>query len=77
MSASNVFGVVLVGAAAFGVLASVRYLLLAYLLRDRKLAWIAAAALVVFGIVALLMADSGFAAADVARQDYPEWWRAA
>jgi hypothetical protein len=56
VSASKVLGVVLVGAVVFGVLVSVRYLLLAYLVRDWDLAWVAAAALVVFGIVALLLA---------------------
>ena len=50
MSASKVLGVVLVGTV---VLVSVRYLLLAYLLRDQVLALAAAVALVMFGIVAL------------------------
>jgi hypothetical protein len=59
MSASKVLGVVLVGAVALGVLISVRYLLFAYLFRDRVLALVAAAALVVFGIVALLLAAGG------------------
>jgi hypothetical protein len=59
VTASKVLGVVLVGAAAFGVLVSVRYLVLAWLLRDRVLALVAAAALVVFGIATLLMADAG------------------
>jgi hypothetical protein len=59
MSGSKVLGVVLVGAVALGVLISVRYLLFAYLFRDRVLALVAAAALVVFGIVALLLAAGG------------------
>jgi hypothetical protein len=59
MSGSKVLGVVMVGAVALGVLISVRYLLFAYLFRDRVLALVAAAALVVFGIVALLLAAGG------------------
>jgi hypothetical protein len=54
MSTSNVLGGVLIAAAAFGVLVSVRYLLLAWLLRDRKLALIAVAALLTFGIATLV-----------------------
>jgi len=51
----GVMGVVLLAAAVFGLLVCVRYLLLAYLLKDRVLAVIAAAALVVFVIAALVV----------------------
>jgi hypothetical protein len=57
--ASEALGVVLVGVAAFGVLVCVRYLLFAWLFRDRVLALVAAAALVVFAIAALLVAAGG------------------
>ncbi len=56
MIASRAMGVVLLAAAIVGLLVSVRYLLIAYLLRDRGLALIAAAALVVFVIAALVVA---------------------
>jgi hypothetical protein len=46
-------GVALLAAAVIGLLVSARYLLLAYLLRERGLALIAAATLVVFVIAAL------------------------
>ena len=52
-------GVALVGAAILGVLVSLRYLLLAYLVRDRGLAVLAACSLVVFGVAALLVVDGG------------------
>jgi len=61
--ASKVLGIMLVGAAAFGVLVSVRYLVLAWLMRDWGLALIAVVALFVFGIATLLMVDGAFAAA--------------
>jgi hypothetical protein len=48
-------GVVLLAAAVFGLLVCVRYLLLAYLLRDLGLALIAAAALIVYVIAALVV----------------------
>ena len=53
MIASKPMGVALLAAAAIGLLVSARYLLLAYLLRERGLALIAAATLVVFVIAAL------------------------
>ena len=59
MIASEALGVVLVAAAAFGVLVCVRYLLFAWLFRDRVLALVAAAAVVVFAIAALLVAAGG------------------
>ena len=60
MSASRaLLGVALVGAAILGVLVSLRYLMLAYLFRDRGLAVVAACALVVFGFAALLLVDGG------------------
>ena len=51
-------GVVLLAAAVFGLLVCVRYLLLAYLLRDLVLGWIVAAALVVYVIAALVVMTS-------------------
>ena len=60
MSASKaLLGVALVGAAILGVLVSLRYLMLAYLLRDRWLAVVAVCSLVVFGFAALLLVDGG------------------
>ena len=59
MIASEALGVVLVGAAAFGVLVCVRYLLFAWLFRDRVLALVAVAALVVFAFAVLLIAAGG------------------
>jgi len=61
--AAKVLGIMLVGAAAFGVLVSVRYLVLVWLMRDWVLALIAVAALVVFGNATLLIVDGAFAAA--------------
>ena len=48
-------GVVLLAAAVLGLLVCVRYLLLAYLFRDRLLALIAGAALIVYVIAALVV----------------------
>ncbi len=48
-------GVVLLAAAVLGLLVCVRYLFLAYLLKDRVLAVIAAAALLVYVIAALVV----------------------
>jgi hypothetical protein len=48
-------GIVLMGAAALGVLVSARYLLLALVLKDRVLGLIAAAGIVVFGIAAVVL----------------------
>jgi membrane protein YdbS with pleckstrin-like domain len=48
-------GVALLLAAILGLLVSVRYLLLAYLLRDRELALIAVAALIVFVVAGLVV----------------------
>ena len=60
MSAARaVLGVALVGAAILGVVVSLRYLVHAYLLRDRGLAVVAACALVVFGLAALLLVGGG------------------
>ena len=60
MSASKaLLGVALVGAAILGVLVSLRYLVLAYLLREWGLAVVAAGALVVFGFAALLLVGGG------------------
>jgi hypothetical protein len=50
-------GVVLLAAAVFGLLVCVRYVFLAYLLKDWVLALIAAAALVVFVIATLMVTD--------------------
>ncbi len=52
-------GVALFGAAILGILVSLRYLLLAYLLRDRGLAVVAACSLIVFGFAALLLVEGG------------------
>ena len=52
-------GVALVGAAILGILVSLRYLVLAYLYRDRGLVVVAALALAVFGFAALLLVDGG------------------
>jgi hypothetical protein len=57
VSSSNALGVVLIAVAAFGALVSVRYLLLAWLFRDRILTLLAAAALVTFAIAALVAAE--------------------
>jgi hypothetical protein len=59
VSAPKALGVALVGAATVGVVVSLRYLVLAYLLRDRGLAVLAACALVVFGLAALLLVGGG------------------
>jgi hypothetical protein len=60
VSASRaLLGVALVGAAILGVLVSLRYLVLAYLLREWGLAVVAAGALVVFGFAALLLVGGG------------------
>jgi hypothetical protein len=60
VSASKaLLGVALVGAAILGVLVSLRYLVLAYLLREWGLAVVAAGALVVFGFAALLLVGGG------------------
>jgi hypothetical protein len=56
--AMGAMGVVLLAAAVFGLLVCVRYLLLAYLLRDMVLGWVAAAALVVYVIAALVVMTS-------------------
>jgi hypothetical protein len=48
-------GVVLLAATVFGLLVCVRYLLLAYLLKEWGLALIAAAALIVFVLAALVV----------------------
>jgi hypothetical protein len=52
-------GIVLMGAAALGVLVSARYLLLALLLKDRVLGLLAAAGFVVFGTAALVLYAGG------------------
>lgn len=52
-------GVALVGTAILGVVVSLRYLVHAYLLRDRGLAVVAACALVVYGFVALMLVGGG------------------
>jgi hypothetical protein len=57
VSEEDALGVVLIVAATFGVLVSVRTLLLAWLTRDRILALIAVAALVMFGIAVLVAAE--------------------
>jgi hypothetical protein len=49
----------LVGAAILGILVSVRYLVFAYLLRDRGLAVVAACSLFVFAFAALLLVVGG------------------
>ena len=60
MSASKaLLGVALVGAAILGVLVSLRYVVLAYLLREWGLAVVAAGALVVYGFAALLLVGGG------------------
>jgi hypothetical protein len=52
-------GVALVGAAILGVVVSLRYLVHAYLLRDRGLAVVAALGLVVFAFAVLLLVGGG------------------
>jgi hypothetical protein len=59
MSAPKAVGVVLVGAAIVGVLVSLRYLMLAYLLRDRELAVMAVCVLGVYGFATLLLVIGG------------------
>jgi hypothetical protein len=59
VSAPKALGVALVGAATVGVVVSLRYLVLAYLLRDRGVGVLAACALVVFGLTALLLVGGG------------------
>ena len=60
MSAARaVLGVALVGAAILGVVVSLRYLVHAYLLRDRRLAVVAALDLVVFAFAVLLLVGGG------------------
>jgi hypothetical protein len=58
-AARAVLGVALVGAAILGVVVSLRYLVHAYLLRDRRLAVVAACALVVFAFAVLLLVGGG------------------
>jgi hypothetical protein len=58
-AARAVLGVALVGTAILGVVVSLRYLVLAYLLRDRGLAVLAACALVVFAFAVLLLVGGG------------------
>jgi Na+-transporting NADH:ubiquinone oxidoreductase subunit NqrE len=53
-AARAVLGVALVGAAILGVVVSLRYLVHAYLLRDRGLAVVAALDLVVFAVLLLV-----------------------
>ena len=59
MSASGVLGFLLAAAVVFGVLVCLRYLLFAYLFRDKVLALIALAALSVFAFVGLLLVGGG------------------
>jgi Na+-transporting NADH:ubiquinone oxidoreductase subunit NqrE len=58
-AARAVLGVALVGAAILGVVVSLRYLVHAYLLRDRRLAVVAALDLVVFAFAVLLLVVGG------------------
>jgi hypothetical protein len=55
VSAPKALGVALVGTAILGVVVGLRYLVHAYLLRDRELAVVAACALVVFAFAVLLL----------------------
>jgi hypothetical protein len=58
-AARAVLGVALVGTATVGVVVSLRYLVHAYLLRDRRLAVVAALDLVVFAFAVLLLVVGG------------------